>query len=329
MVESRKNIEIGILLYPEAQNAAIHGLSDLFRIANRVSDRQVATKKSPTLRITHWQLSSKKSKKLTRAYDSHPDSGKNSPTIIIIPPSLGDPLTPEQTQPLTRWLVAQHDAGAALCSVCTGAYLLAETGLLAGRMATTHWTFASEFTKRFPDIQVDTDQLIIDDGDIVTAGGLMAWTDLGLKIVYRLLGPTIMLETARFMILDPPGRQQRYYSNFSPVLHHGDKAILKVQHWLQSRSGRQSDIPAMAKCAGLEQRTFLRRFRKMTGLKPTEYCQHLRVGKARAKLQFTNDNVDEIAWSVGYEDAGAFRKIFQRITGLTPGDYRMRFGQKI
>jgi len=225
-------------------------------------------------------------------------------------------------------LVAWHAEGTLLCSVCAGAFLLAGTGLLDGRAATTHWTYAEALAARFPKLRVDVDKLVIDDGDIITAGGLLAWTDLGLKLVDRLLGPTVMLETARFLLVDPAGREQRFYSSFSPRLQHGDAAVLKVQRWLQTQEGAKASVPAMAALAGLSERTFLRRFLKATGLKPTEYCQHLRVGKAREMLEFTGNSIDEIAWRVGYEDPGSFRKIFLRVMGLSPGEYRRRFGVK-
>jgi transcriptional regulator GlxA family with amidase domain len=109
-------------------------------------------------------------------------------------------------------------------------------------------------------------------------------------------------------------------------LRHGDEAILKVQHWLQAQAALHVTMPAMAARAGLEERSFLRRFHKATGLKPIEYCQHLRVGKAREMLELTSRTVDQVAWAVGYEDPGAFRKVFQKVTGLSSGDYRRRFG---
>jgi transcriptional regulator GlxA family with amidase domain len=154
----------------------------------------------------------------------------------------------------------------------------------------------------------------------------MAWTDLGLRLVDRFLGPSVMLETAQYLLVDPVGREQRHYSTFAPQLTHGDESILKVQHWLQAKGGRDVSVTAMAEQAGMEERTFLRRFRAATGMKPTEYCQQLRVGKARELLEFSKRPVDRIAWEVGYEDAGAFRKVFQKRVGLTPGDYRRRFG---
>jgi len=315
--------EIGILLYPHVQLAAVYGLTDLFNLANRFATRQ-RTSGSPALRVSHWQQTEAE-EAVERVFDTAPGT-TGSPDVLLLPPSFGEPMTSEEAAPLARWLRQRHAEGTTLSSVCIGAFLLAETGLLAHRMATTHWTYAAVLAERFPDVRVDTDKLIIDEGDVITAGGLMAWTDLGLKLVDRLLGSAVMLETARYLLVDPPGREQRCYSSFSPRLNHGDEPILKVQHWLHASGARQVTLPAMAECARLEERTFLRRFHKATGFRPTEYCQHLRVGKAREMLESSKRTVEQIAVAAGYEDPGAFRKVFQKITGLSPGDYRSRFG---
>ncbi len=316
--------EIGILLYPGAQLAAVYGLADLFSVANGLSAAQGAG--APALRVSQWRAEDDRAVRCVA--DTHPHL-ENQLVAVIAPPSLADPPEPAVMASLARWLAERHDEGATLCSVCAGAFLLAETGLLAGRSATTHWSHAETLAQRFPDIRVDADKLSLDDGDIITAGGLMAWSDLSLKLVDRLLGSTVMLETARFLLVDPSGREQRYYSSFSPKLRHGDEAVLKAQHWLQARGAYQAarhvTLAAMAERAGLEERTFLRRFRKATGLKPTEYCQHLRVGKARELLELTGRTIDDISFAVGYEDPGAFRKVFQKVMGLSPGDYRRRF----
>ncbi|MCY1013829.1 helix-turn-helix domain-containing protein [Nannocystis pusilla] len=211
-----------------------------------------------------------------------------------------------------------------MCSVCAGAFLLAEAGLLAERVATTTGPSPGS-SRRASRIALATDRLLVEDGDVITAGGLMAWTDLGLKLVERLFGPAIMLTVARYFLVDPGGREQRFYSVFSPELGHGDAAIRKVQRWLQARSAETIALPAMAACAGLGERTFLRRFVKATGLRPAQYLQHLRVGKARDLLERLDLSIAEVAWKVGYGDPGAFRKIFQRILGLSPGEYRRRF----
>lgn len=209
--------------------------------------------------------------------------------------------------------------------MCAGAFLLAETGLLNGRAATTHWTYAEAFSQRFPQVALDTDRMIIDDGDIITAGGLMSWTDLGLRLVDRFLGPTAMLGAAQILLIDPPGREQRFYSAFAPRLNHGDTVILGVQHWMQATGGKEAALSVLSRRAGLEERTFLRRFQKATGLTSREYAQRLRVSKARELLQFGSLSVDAIAWEVGYRDPAAFRKVFLRIVGLTPASIASGF----
>lgn len=315
-------IEIGLVLYPGAQQAAVLGLTDLFGLAGRIAARHRKRDAHP-LRVSHWQPDTS-SRTPVRVFDTAPDAA-GTLAVLILPPCLTEPPSPETAAPFVRWLREQHGGGVTLASVCAGAFLLGETGLLGGRAVTTHWLHAESFRERFPEARMDVDQLVIDDGDIVTAGGVMAWTDLGLRLVDRFLGPTVMVETARIMLVDLPRREQRYYSPFSPRLTHGDAAVLKVQHWLQATGARDIALAGLAERAGLEERTFLRRFQKATGMTTRAYCQRLRVGKAREMLQFGRLPIDRIAWEVGYDDPGAFRKIFVRIVGLTPGEYRRRF----
>jgi transcriptional regulator GlxA family with amidase domain len=313
-------LEIGLLHYPGAQVAALYGLTDLFTLANRRADAQ-AEHEGPRLRVCHWQP---EASGIACVFDTHP-SPAHKPAFLLLPPALGDPITPEVAAPLVPWLRAHHSEGTVLASVCAGAFVLAETGLLAGRRATTHWVYAAAFTARFPDVRVEIDKLVLDDGDLLTAGGLMAWTDLGLTLVGRILGADLMLEVARYLLVDPPGRDQRAYAAFSPRLDHGDGAIVKAQQALHRSGGRGGTTQSLAAEAGLEERTFLRRFQKATGLTPTEYRQHIRIARARAQLERSALTIDQIAWEVGYEDPGAFRKIFHKILGLTPGEYRQRF----
>jgi transcriptional regulator GlxA family with amidase domain len=316
-------IEIGLVLYPGAQMAAVLGMTDLLSFADGLARQKHQSPELPLLRVSHWRQEEPEETPV-RVFDTAPGA-QVAPTVLILPPALGDPVSREAATPYADWLRDRHGSGIALGSVCAGAFLLGETGLLGGRTVTTHWAHGERFRMRFPQAHVDTDRLIIDDGDIITAGGVMAWIDLGLKLADRFLGPTIMIETARSFLVDPPGREQRYYSAFSPRLTHGDAAVLKVQHWLQATDARDSDLATLAAHAGLEERTLLRRFQKATGFTTTEYSQRLRVGKARELLQFGTLPIDQVAWQVGYGDPGAFRKVFTRMVGLTPGEYRRRF----
>jgi transcriptional regulator GlxA family with amidase domain len=317
-------LEIGLLLYPGAQLAAAHGLSDLFAVANRLAAEH-ADADLPTLRVRHWSAAAAGEIRCT--WDSHPDA-ESRPTVVIALPCIGTLPPAETLQPFVDWLGLQHAAGVTLCSVCAGAFVLAQTGLLAGRPLTTHWSLAKDLGERYPEVKVDADKLVVDDGDIITAGGVMAWTDLGLTLVDRLLGPTIAANTASFLALDLTRHSQQYFRRFTPRLTHGDEAVLKVQRWLQRQDARQVNLPAMAAEAGLGERTFLRRFQQATGLRPTEYCQQLRAAKARELLELTNRSVDQIAWEVGYQDPAAFRKVFNKMVGLSPTDYRRRFGRR-
>ena len=311
--------EVGIVAYPDCQLSAVYGLTDIFRIA---ADLTPDDETGRVVRVSHWAESAGE---VHSTYDSHPGSA-HALTHVILPPSL---IVPERMGSMTQiaqWLTARHAAGTTLCSVCAGAFVLGETGLLEGREATTHWAFARTLAERYPAVRVDADRMVIDDGDIITAGGILAWTDLGLTLVERFLGPSAMLDVARFLLVDPPGRRQRPFSQFVPRLDHGDAAILKVQHWLQATGAKDHALGTLAALAGLEERTFLRRFKRATDLRPTEYAQALRIAKARQALEQSRRPVERIAWEVGYGDPSAFRKLFQRVTGLSPTEYRRRFG---
>jgi len=315
-------VEIGLVVYSNAQLSAILGLTDLFSVANRAALEQGGSQ-ATRLRISHWKPA-KTFGSVVRVFDSAPQSPDHL-TVLVAPPSLDAPISPQAAAPLVPWLRRQHQSGVVLCSVCAGAFLLGESGVLDGRNVTTHWLYENDFRTRFPAVQLNTDRLVIDDGDIVTAGGAMAWTDLGLRLVDRYLGASVMMETARILLIDPPGREQCYYSAFAPNLKHGDGAVLKVQHWLHATDGQEIILKQLAEMSGLEERTFLRRFKKATGMTTGEYVQRMRVGRAKELLQTTKLPFDRIAWDVGYSDTSSFRKVFLKIVGLPPGEYRQRF----
>lgn len=300
-------VTLGLLAYPGAQQAALLGLEDLFSPANRRADAET-TADLPRFAVHVWRETDPR------------------PAYLLLPPALGEPPNTALGTCFARPLRDLHQHGTVLVSVCAGAFLLAETGLLDGRRATTHWVYDALFTARFPNVRLDTSKLLIDEGDVMTAGGLMAWTDLGLTLVERHLGPTLMREVARYLLVDPPGRDQRPYAAFQPRFDHGDTAIIAAQHQLHRDPATAG--PALAAVAGLEARSFLRRFRRATGLTPTGYRHALRLGQARRLLETTRTPIDQIAWSIGYADPGAFRRLFQAHVGLSPGAYRQTFGRR-
>ncbi|AZY95046.1 GlxA family transcriptional regulator [Paracoccus sp. Arc7-R13] len=309
--------EIGLLLYPGCQLAAIHGLTDLFRLAGELSGDDAGA-----IRVSHWQADDDG---VGCVWDSHPGPPHRL-THVIAPPSIILPKLMAPAPAEAAWLRDQHGSGAILCSVCAGAFVLAETGLIDGRRATTHWAFARQLAARFPKVKLADAHMVVDEGDIMTAGGILAWTDLGLTLVDRLLGPATMLATARFLLIEPPRQSQRPFAQFVPRFDHGDDAIRQSQHHIHANAQTMQGVGDLADRAGMTGRTFLRRFRAATGFSPVEYLQQVRIAKAREALERTLTPVDRIAWEVGYSDPAAFRKLFQKLTSIPPAAYRQQFG---
>jgi transcriptional regulator GlxA family with amidase domain len=322
---SASRIEIGLACDAGSSNAGIYGLTDLFTYAGEFAAKRQNRTAWPSVRITHWRVDDRTAE-IRCAYDTCPGS-PHALSLVVIPGNVQAPGQPEKESPLLHWLREHHANGVVIAAVCGGVFILARTGLLGGRQATTHWSFSDQFASQFPDVLTETDHMIIDYGDVVTAGGVLAWADLGLRLTERFLGTTVMLETARFMNLDPPGREQRFYSEFDPRTKHGDRAILKAQQWLLTQRESPVSVADIARYAALEPRTFLRRFVAATGMKPSVYQQRLRITRAREMLEFSQASIEEISWNLGYGDVAGFRRVFRKVMGLTPSDYRRRFCQ--
>lgn len=332
MAQRPPPVEIGIILRPHGMLGIVHGLTDLFRITDELSRIRLGSDE-PALRLTHYADTGGGG--IVRTFDTAPHEGsarsqnQGRPTVIIIPPCQTADQGIEADRKWADWLTARHAEGAVLGSICGGTFLLAQTGLLDGHRATTHILCAPGLAAMFPAVQVDIDALLTEEDTLITVGGVMAWTDLGLVIVRRLLGAKAMMETARFMMIDPPGREQRFYKTFSPEMSHGDMAILRGQQRLHAESVSSLSVADMAEWSGLEMRTFVRRFLAATGLRPHEYHQQLRIEKARELLETTTSSVANVASDVGYTDPVSFRRLFLKLTGLTPSDYRKRFGHAV
>lgn len=306
-----------MLIYPGCLLWSVHGLTDLFRVAGERAGPSV-----PPIRVSHWEATDGG---VACIWDSHPGADHRL-AYIVSPSSIMAPAQMAAQPVAADWMHSRHAEGATLCSVCAGAFVLAETGLIDGRSATTHWAFAPLLAQRFPKVRLAEGEMVLDDGDIITAGGIFAWTDLGLTLIERLMGPAAMLAAAQFFLLDPPRGSQRPYALFQPRFDHQDEAIRRVQHRIHTDSAGALDIAELSEAAGMTPRTFLRRFTAATGLRPREYIQNVRIAKAREALERTMIPVDRIAWDVGYADPSAFRKLFQRLTAMSPAAYRAQFG---
>lgn len=229
---------------------------------------------------------------------------------------------------LVVWLKKQHGRGAMLCSACSGVLLLAETGLLDGLDATMHWAYSRTFQQNFPKVRLRLEEVLIATGarqEIVMSGASASWHDLVLYLIARQVGPTAAQAIARFMLLQWHRDGQAPYIPFAPPTDHGDDVVRQLQDWLSEHYAVASPVEELVRRSGLPERTIKRRFTRATGLSPISYVQHLRVEEAKRRLERTRTPVDEISYAVGYEDAASFRRLFRRITRVTPGDYRGKF----
>lgn len=250
--------------------------------------------------------------------------------IVIAPSMIIDEAQwePGGSRPAVDWMRAMHDGGAHLCGACTGAFLLAETGLLDGREATVHPAFAGTFRRHYPDVELRLESVLVASGprgELVTSGAASAWHDLVLYLVAHHAGPAVAQTLARFMLIQWHEHGQGPYITFSPPTDHGDAAIRRAQEWLAGHYAGPCVLDGMRAIAGLSERSFKRRFKAATGYAPIRYAQHLRVEQAKRRLERTDATTEEIGWAVGYDNAAFFGRLFKRLTGVTPGTYRRRF----
>jgi transcriptional regulator GlxA family with amidase domain len=207
-------------------------------------------------------------------------------------------------------LRAAFRSGAEIASSCSAVFLVASTGLLDSRRATTTWWLAPVFRQLFPKVSLETDSMVVSDGRFTTAGAAMAQMDLMLSIVARYAGPDLADRCARYLLIDRRQSQSRYMA--VSFLAAADSRISRAERWARARLHRGFSISDMAKAVGLGVRTFARRCERATGLPPVRFVQRLRVEKALELLQTTKLNLDEISQQVGYADASTLRKLLSR-----------------
>jgi transcriptional regulator GlxA family with amidase domain len=231
----------------------------------------------------------------------------------------------EKNPELVPWIRNLFDQGAQVASICTGVFLLAETGLLDGQSATLHWGYAQMFRNRYPQIQLQTDKMILDQGRLYCSAGTNAGLDLSLYLVEKFCGRKVALESAKTMVLDLGRESQMPYSHYLITTEHGDRVVTKAQRWLNQHQTESIDYENLAAKFGVSRRSLERRFKQATGVTPLGYLQQLRVEKAKRLLEAGSFSFNEITYQVGYEDISFFRKIFVRLTGLRPKEYQSKF----
>jgi transcriptional regulator GlxA family with amidase domain len=226
---------------------------------------------------------------------------------------------------LVPWIRRQYDGGAHVASICTGVFLLAETGLLDGKSATLHWGFLEMFRKRYPRVNLREDRMFIDHGRLYCSAGVNAGMDLTLYLVEKFCGRQTAVQSAKTMILDLGRELQTPYSCYLFSRDHGDPLVIKAQEWIEAHYTQSIDYDRLAEKFRMSRRSLERRFKQATGDTPLAYLQQRRVETAKRLLEDGSRTFNEITYQVGYEDIPFFRKVFVRLTGLRPREYQQRF----
>jgi transcriptional regulator GlxA family with amidase domain len=251
------------------------------------------------------------------------------PDLVVVPGLDDDlPASFDLNRGWSAWIARWHASGARIASSCTGAFLVADSGVLGGRPATTHWLFADELRRRYPNVDLRIDRMIIDNGDVITSGGATAFLNLTLYLVERFGGHERANLAAKVLLIDGHRNSQLPYVAALPGRFHNDLVVHQIQQHIDVHLAEPLWIGELAAQFGLSSRTLSRRFTVATGSGPQAYLQHARVLHAGRLLETTSDAIDDIRRDVGYNDAAAFRRAFKQTTGLSPGEYRGAYGPK-
>lgn len=245
--------------------------------------------------------------------------------IVIIPPMIIDNSTINVPIQLHDWLNNIYVQGGIICSVCVGAYVLAQTGLLDNKKATTHWIIESKFLEDFPKVQLDVNKIIIEDKNIITTGGIYTYVDLVLYIIAKFVSIEMAQICANFLVVDASRTSQQHYKDLSLTHYFHDDELKKLLVWIDFNYHHPFSIADLAKRINITTQTLVRKFIQETGETPNKYLQKKRVEKAKELLTNSKNSFDEITALVGYEDVSSFRRLFKKVTGYTPSTYKKLF----
>jgi transcriptional regulator GlxA family with amidase domain len=320
-------MKITIVAFEGCMTSAVYGQADAFAIAAYISNRRGdASWSGHEVRIA--------------TPDGRPVPGYGGHTIaphcalaeakdsdvILIPPIFNDieaTLTLEVG--LLGWLRAFPKDAALLASTCTGAFFLAEAGILDGRRVTTNPAFSVLFQQRYPAVTLALDERIIDDSRVICAGATTAYLNLAIHVIDRLAGHDLAVATAKALSMDRHPESQRPYFLFIARKDHGDDKVLQLQLWIETHHGRPIGMDDMVAAAGMSVRNLNRRFLAATGFSPRQYLRRVRIEAAKRLLEAPNAAVERIAEQVGYRDPRAFIRAFGVVAGISPGLYRQKF----
>lgn len=316
-------IKVGILLTQHYKLLSVAAILDVFGTANKFH-QEMGKERPYEINLLN---NDDQTDGFFDAYKAESIAKNEKYNLIVIPA-----FTTENIQHSIKinaafipWLCKQYQADAEIATVCTGAFLLGATGLLDGKVATTHVDACSAFSKAFPAVKLKGDKTVTQDGRLYTSGGATSSFHLLLHLLQNHCGKEIAIKTAKIFAIDMDRQNQSYFSSFQPSRHHNDNLVASAQEKIESNYQDVSTIEEMIKDIPSSRRNIVRRFKQVIGITPIEYLQQTRIEAAKKLLEETAQQMTEVIYNSGYNDPKAFRKVFRKAVGMTPSEYRDKF----
>jgi transcriptional regulator GlxA family with amidase domain len=326
-------VRVAILAFPEVTASAVYGLYDILASAGRdwgfLIDGQpgpsvmqpivVSRLRDPFIVANGVRITPE----MTLAECQAPDVV--CVPDVNVPP--GESLAGFGAE--VEWIARCHRLGATIATACSGAMLLAQTGLLDDCDATTHWAYCETMRTRHPRVRVHPQRALVATGEgqrLVMAGGGTSWLDLAVYLISRFAGLEVAMQAARIYLIEWHAIGQQPFARLARTRQSEDAEIARCQSWIAHHYAEPTPVAAMVRMSGMPERSFKRRFQQATGMAPLEYVHTLRLEEAKQMLEASDAPIEAIANEVGYEDPGFFSRLFRRQVALTPAQYRKRFG---
>jgi transcriptional regulator GlxA family with amidase domain len=249
--------------------------------------------------------------------------------LIIIPAMHGDQQEAVSTnKEFIPWIVQQYLNGAEVASFCIGAFFLAATGLLKGKKCATHWLFAHEFRRMYPEVNLVDDKIMTEEEGIYTSGGAYSYLNLLLYLIEKHAGRDMAIMTSKTFMIDIDRNSQSPFIMFKGQKIHEDDAVKKAQEFIEQHYQERITVEGLASRLAIGRRSLERRFKKATCNTVTEYIQRVKIEAAKKSFESSRKNINEVMYDVGYSDTKAFRTIFRKITNLSPLEYKNKYNKK-
>jgi len=248
--------------------------------------------------------------------------------LIIIPAIDGDlEVALKDNQAFIPWIVRQYKGGAEVASLCVGAFILASTGLLAGRKCATHWMATNQFRKMFPDVNLVAEKIITDEQGLYSSGGAFSYLNLILHLIEKYAGRDMAILSAKVFAIEIDRTSQSAFTIFNGQKDHEDEPVKKAQEFIENNFQEKITVDQLASMLAIGRRNLERRFKKATSNSVVEYMQRVKIEAAKKNFETSRENVNEVMYKVGYTDSKAFRVTFKKITGLSPIQYRAKYNR--